>query len=344
MTADTEVASRAAGRRAGGRGTAPHRPGGPAPRARSWLYLGPATISLAVWVYGPLVFTGVLSFLHWNLVSDHPSWAGLGNYARLVDQPEFPHAAWHTLLYAVGILPFATVVPMALAIMLWKKPGAVSTGYRALLFLPVVLAPVANAIAWQFILDPLQGAANGLLQDAGFGPRNWLGDPATALPVIVLITAAKVVGLNLLLFGAALASLDRRTLEAARLEGATEWETTRFVVVPQLRRTAVLLGLLSLVVVWPWIFTNVAVLTQGGPNGATDNVYYRLYTYAFTFFDAGTASAAAIVISLAFAVLLGAYAVLGRRRADPGPGSGPAGSGPGPAGARPERGRSHASV
>ncbi|MGF7235826.1 MAG: carbohydrate ABC transporter permease [Frankia sp.] len=367
MTADTEVATRGTARRAGGRGlardrpggrsTAPHRPGGPAPRARPWLYVGPATISLVVWVYGPLVFTGVLSFLRWNLVSTHPSWAGWDNYARLVDQPEFPHAAWHTALYALGILPFATVVPLSLAIMLWKRPGAISSGYRALLFLPVVLAPVANAIAWQFILDPLQGAANGLLHDAGFGPRNWLGDPATALPVIVLITAAKVVGLNLLLFGAALASLDRRTLEAARLEGATEWETTRFVVVPQLRRTTVLLGLLSLVVVWPWIFTNVAVLTQGGPDGATDNVYYRLYTYAFTFFDAGTASAAAIVITIAFAVLLGTYAAIGRRHR-PGPaGFGPAGSGPAgseptgseptgsePAGSAPTPGRSHANA
>jgi multiple sugar transport system permease protein len=104
-----------------------------------------------------------------------------------------------------------------------------------------------------------------------------------------------------------------RTVQAARLDDAREGEITRAIIVPPLGRTVVLLGLLSLVVVWPWLFTNISVLTRGGPSGATDNVYYRLYTYAFTFFDAGTASAAAIVIAVAFAVLVAGYALLSRR-------------------------------
>jgi multiple sugar transport system permease protein len=257
-----------------------------------------------------LAFSGVLSFSDWNLTSPHPAWVGLDNYRRLIDQPEFPHAAWNTVVYALAMLPFATVVPMTLAIALWKRPGRVSTVYRSVLFLPVVIAPVTTAITWQFLLDPLQGLVNAGLAVVGIGPYNWLGDPSTALPTIVVITSVKVVALNLLLFGAALANLDRRVLEAAALDGASEWETTRHLVLPHLRRTVVLLGLLSLVVVWPWIFANVAVLTQGGPSGATDNVYYRLFTYAFTFFDAGTASAAAVVISLALGLVLGAGAAI----------------------------------
>jgi len=264
-------------------------------------------------VYGPLVFTGVLSFMSWNLTAPHPSWLGLANYQRLVEAPQFPHAARNTLLYAAGMLPFATVVPMALAIALWKRPGRTSDVYRALLFLPVVLAPVASAITWQFLLDPLSGLVNVVGGWFGFGPRNWLGDPSSALWSIVLITSLKVVALNVLLFGAALANLERGVIEAARLDGATEGEITRHLVLPHLRRTIVLLGLLSLVVVWPWIFANVAVLTQGGPDGSTDNVYYRLFTYAFTFFDAGTASAAAVVITAALAVVLG-LGLLGARR------------------------------
>jgi multiple sugar transport system permease protein len=176
-----------------------------------------------------------------------------------------------------------------------------------------VLAPVANAICWQFILDPLQGAADTVLGHLGMGPVNWLGDPATALLTIAAITAPKVIALNTLLFGAALANVDRRTVEAARLDDASEWQVTRFVVVPQLLRPMVLLGMLSLVMIWPWIFTNISVLTQGGPEGATDNVYYRLYTDAFTFFEAGTASAEAVAICAALAIMLGAYALLSRR-------------------------------
>jgi multiple sugar transport system permease protein len=280
--------------------------------AWAWLYFAPALIALVVWVYGPLVFTGVLSVLNWNLVSANPTFAGLGNYRRLAD-PDSLNAVRNTAYYALGLLPFATAIPCALAILLWKRPGRVSGIYRALLFLPVVLAPVANAICWQFILDPLQGAVNAVGGHLGFGAVDWLGDSATALPTIVAITAPKVVALNTLLFGAALANIDRRTVEAARLDNASEREITLFVLVPQLLRTMALLGMLSLVTIWPWIFTNVAVLTQGGPDGATDNVYYRLYTLAFTFFDAGTASAAAVAICAALALLLGAYALIARR-------------------------------
>ncbi|WP_261556263.1 carbohydrate ABC transporter permease [Frankia tisae] len=284
-------------------------------RARPWLYLAPLIVALVVWVYGPLVFTGVLSFMSWNLTAPHPSWLGTANYSRLVHEPQFPHAARNTLVYAVVMLPFATVVPMALAIALWKRPGRVSTVYRTLLFLPVVLAPIATAITWQFLLDPLSGLVNVVAGWFGVGAHNWLGDPSSALYSVLLITSVKVVALNVLLFGAALANLERGLLEAAALDGATEWEITRHIVLPHLRRTVVLLGMLSLVVVWPWIFANVAVLTQGGPAGSTDNVYYRLFTYAFTFFDAGTASAAAVVITGALALVLGlGLLVAGRRR------------------------------
>jgi multiple sugar transport system permease protein len=276
-------------------------------------YFGPLLAALLVWVYGPLAFTVVLSLLDWNLISPHASWQGAANYANLFTQPEFTQAAINTLWYALAVLPFATIVPCALAIALWKRPGRRSEIYRMLLFLPVVLAPVANALAWQFILDPLQGAVNHLIGLVGIGAQDWLGNSATALPTIVVVTASKIVALNVLLFGAALAPLHRRTIEAARLDGARPWEITRWVILPQLRRTIVLLAVLSLVVVWPWIFTNIAVLTQGGPNGATSNVYYQLYTYAFTFFDAGTASAAAVVITVALGLLLGAYALTTRR-------------------------------
>jgi len=284
------------------------------PRSRAWPYLAPLLFGLAVWVYGPLLFTGVLSVLDWDLIAADPGFAGTANYARLITEPEFPAAVARTGLYVTGMLPFATVVPMFLAITLWKRPGRASEIYRALLVLPIMLAPVATAVAWQFILNPLQGVVNVVLGGLGLPQPNWLGDPGTALPVIVLVTAAKVVALNTLLFGAALAGLDRRGVDAARVDGATEWEVTRFVLVPQLVPTATLLGALCVVLAGQWVFTNVAVLTQGGPDAATDNVYYRLYTYGFTFFDVGTASAGAVVVVAALGLIFAGRAVLGRRR------------------------------
>lgn len=276
-------------------------------------YLAPLVVALVVWVYGPLVWTGALSLFDWDLTSPAPEFVGAGNFAALAADPRFADAVARTALYVLGMLPFATVVPLALAILLWRRPGRSSRVYRALLFVPVVLAPVATAISWRFVLHPLQGVVNTVLGAMGLPTPNWLGDPATALPVIVAITAGKIVALNLLLFGAALAGLDRRLVDAARVEGATEAEITRHVLLPQLTRTTAGLALLCVVVAGQWVFTNVAVLTDGGPDGSTDNVYHWLYATGFTFFDAGRASAAAVLVLGALAVLFGAGAVLRRR-------------------------------
>jgi multiple sugar transport system permease protein len=262
------------------------------------------------------VFTAVLSVLDWNLTSPRGSFVGLANYRELFEQPEFPHALVRTGLYVVALLPFATVVPMALAIMLWRHPGRASDIYRTLLFLPVVLAPVANALTWRFVLDPLGGVANAILGGLGLPQQNWLGDPSTALWVVALITASKFVALHMLLYGAALAALDRRSLDAARVDGASDWEIIRHLVVPQLVGTTLLLAFLCTVFAGQWSFTTISVLTQGGPSGSTDNIYYRLYTYVFTFFDAGTGAAAAVTIVVLLAVLFGLLSLPRRRRAD----------------------------
>jgi multiple sugar transport system permease protein len=272
-------------------------------------------VLLMAWVYGPALFTGVLSFLEWNLTGAPGGFVGLDNYARLLREPEFAQAAGQTLLYAAALLPFSTVVPMFLAIMLWQRPGRASTVYRSLLFLPVMVAPVAVAVSWRFILNPLQGLANEVIGLVGLPPMNWLGTPSTALIVIVLVTSAKVTAFNMLLYSAALSTLDRRTLEAARLERASAWETTRFVVIPQLNRTTVLLGLLSIVLAGQWVFTNVSVLTQGGPDGVTDNVYYRIYTLGFEFFETGMASAAAAIVLLFFGIASLGWVFVRRSRA-----------------------------
>jgi len=294
-----------------GRGVGPSA----APSGRPLLYSAPALLAVIVWVYLPLVATGLLSVVHWNLTSPNVRFVGWENYLTLAQDPDFLGALWRTVLYVVLMLPFATVIPLAIAIALWKRPGRASSAYRALLFLPVVLAPAANAVAWQFMLNPLQGVTNTVLGHLGLPQPNWLGDAGTALPTIVLITASKIIGLNVLLFSAALSALDRRCFEAAAVDGATEGEITRLLVLPQMRRSVTLLGLLCVVLAGQWVYTTVSLLTQGGPDGATDNIYYRLYTYGFTFFDIGTAAAAAVVLLVMVGVVYaGVRAVAGRRR------------------------------
>lgn len=268
---------------------------------------------LLVWIYLPLAFTGLLSFLHWNLISSSRPFAGTQNYAQLLARPDFAQAAGKTILYITGLLPFATVFPMAMAIMLWKHPGRAATAYRSLIFLPVVLAPVAVAIAWEFVLAPLQGVVDTALTAVGLPAPDWLGSAATALWTIVVITGTKIFALNVLIYLAGLAAVDRDCVEAARLDGASEWGVTRHILVPLLSRTTALTSFLCLVLGGQWTFVNVAVLTQGGPVGASDNVFYLLYQYGFSYFNTGLASASAVVITAALAIAATAHQLISRR-------------------------------
>ena len=277
------------------------------------LYLLPVVAFLLVWIYLPLLFTGVLSFLHWNLVSGSRPYAGPQNYTQLFRQGEFARAAGNTAAYIIGLLPFATVFPMAMAITLWKHPGRASLVYRSLLFLPVVLAPVAVAISWQFILAPLQGVLDTALTWAHLPAPDWLGSGATALWTVAVITGTKIFALNVLVYLAALAAVDRGCLDAARIDGASEWAVTRHILVPLLSRTTALTSFLCLVLGGQWTFVNIAVLTQGGPLGRTDNVYYFLYQYGFSFFNTGVASASAVVITVVLAITVAAHQFAARR-------------------------------
>ena len=280
----------------------------------NWPFLVPLLASLLIWVYGPAAATVVLSFLRWNLTSGPPAFAGLTNYRALFADPNFLPAAGQTLLYAAGVIPLGIALPLWLAIALWKRPGRAAFVYRCLLFTPMMLAPVATAISWQFALNPLQGVLHALCAAVGLPTPDILGDPGTALWGLGVITAGKVIALNVLLFGAALAAVDPRTVEAARLDGATEGQVTRRVVVPQLRRTVVLLTMLAAVYAGQWSFTNISVLTQGGPANSTDNVYYLIYVYGFDYFDTGRAAAASVLVAGALGVPLALGGLLRRRR------------------------------
>src|SRR5690625_3847385 len=301
-------------------GTAP-APAAPSPpatpprrvrRGRAWPFLAPLLVMLTVWIYGPMLVSVFLSFADWNLTTSFGGMVGLENFRELLRRPDFLNALARTVLYAVVLLPFATVVPMILAILLWQRPSRAATIYRTLLFLPVMIAPVAHAASWRFLLNPLNGLVNELLGVVGLPGVNCLSDPRTALPVIVVVTSARIVATNMLIYSAMLATLDRRTVAAAQVDGATPGEITRFVVIPQLRGVTVMLSLLSAVLAGQWVFNYVSVLTQGGPDGATDTVYYFIYTVGFTFFETGMASAASVVI-LALLAAVGALAWAVRR-------------------------------
>lgn len=278
-----------------------HRPVPPQP----YLYLLPALAAIAVWVYWPLAQTAWLSFFEWNLVPSRPmEFVGGDNYRRIVTLPEMGIAVRNTVFYTLGLLLCSVVVPLGVAILIGDVRGRLRTVYRAIIFTPVLLAPVVVAIIWRWILNPLQGVLNAVLDPIfGTGRINWLGDPNLALGVVIAITGWKLLGFSVLIFSAGMANINRDYLDAASVDGATWWAQIRYIVLPLLSPTITFMVLLTIILAAQWTFPLINVLTQGGPLDSTTNIYYLLWQFAFRSFNVGWSAAASVIFFIVFALL-----------------------------------------
>lgn len=162
-----------------------------------WLYLAPALILLMVWTYVPLAETFRLSFYQWNMLPTSPQrFVGLANYQRLLALPEMRNALWNTLYYTIGLFPMSVIIPLFVAIWTQDLGGRARTIYRAMIFVPMIIAPVVAAILWRWLLNEDQGLVTLALDGLGFGHIGFLTDPLYALPTLTWITGWKLIGFS----------------------------------------------------------------------------------------------------------------------------------------------------
>ena len=269
-----------------------------------YLYLLPALLTIAIWVYAPLLQTLELSFFEWNLLPTTPKiFVGWQNFSRILELPEVHQALSNTVIYVLGIIPMAVILPLVVAILTESIQGRARNIYRALVFVPMIMAPVVVAIIWRWLLNPMQGIAFEIFKTLRLEPINFLRDERLAIWTIVFITGWKLIGFSTLIFSAAIANVDRSYLEAARLDGASEWQITRRITLPLISPTIFFITMLTVLLGSQWSFAYINVLTQGGPRNATTNIYHLLYEFGFGSFAIGWSSAAAIVLFIGFGVL-----------------------------------------
>lgn len=269
-----------------------------------WLYLAPALVALFVWIYGPLAYALWLSFHEWNMLPFAPIRnVGTLNYERLIELPEMAQALRNTLLYLLGLLPLTVALPVAAAILTQDLAPRWRNLYRGLIFVPLIIAPVAAAAVWRWLLDPGFGLVNMGIQSIGFAPVRFLQSPDLAIWTIIWITGWKLIGFSTLIVSASLANINPALIEAARMDGATEWQITRRIRFPLLSPVIFLLVLLTMLLGAQWSFTYIHVLTQGGPLGSSNNIYYLLWQFGFGSLAAGWASAAGILLFAGFGVV-----------------------------------------
>lgn len=269
-----------------------------------WLYLAPAMIKLILWVYWPLIDAVRLSFFRWNMLPNAPQrFVGWDNYLRIFSLPKFWDAVANTGIYVLGLIPLAVLLPLAIAIYTHDLPARSRNIYRAIIFVPMIIAPVVGAVVWRWLLDPGHGLVNAGIALTGAAPVRFLGDPAWAIWTIIVITGWKLIGFSTLILSAANANINPALIEAARMDGASRWEIIRDVRLPLLRSTVLFLLMMTTLLGAQWSFSYIHVLTGGGPLGSTTNLFYLLWDFGFSTMSVGWSSASAVILFLGFSTI-----------------------------------------
>jgi raffinose/stachyose/melibiose transport system permease protein len=291
-----------------------HEPPPGEPRRVGYLYLLPAFIAYFAFALLPLLHTGWLSFFDWDGITEG-TWIGLGNYRDLVEDAQIRTAFLHSLVFVLfySVLPIAFGLLLAASLSRMRVYGI--SAFRALLFLPQVIAMVVVAVIWRWIYAP-DGPLNQGLGAAGLdsAERAWLGDFTWALPSVGLAATWVMYGLCMVLFIAGVQKIPTSLYDAARVDGAGPVREFFAVTLPGLRNEIVVAAVLTMIAALR-NFDLVFVTTAGGPGDATKVPSLELYMRAFQVGQVG--SAAAIGISLALVIFAVTFVItrFGERRA-----------------------------
>lgn len=266
-----------------------------ADRLAGWLFIAPQLAGSAVFVFVPLGLVLWYSLHEWNVLADSFEFVGTDNYQALLDDPSLPSVLRSTGIFSVGLVVFNLSLALLLAVLLNQRLRGLAV-YRTLFFSPVVVSLVAWTIVWGFLLQS-NGGVNGLLDTVGIEGPNWLRTGPTAMVSVIAVQVFKNVGLNMVLFLAALQGVPSELYEAAQLDGASAWARFRRITVPMISPTIMLTSIIT-VVGSLQVFAQIAVLTQGGPGTSTTVLVYYLYQQAFQFHHFGYGSTLAILLFL----------------------------------------------
>ena len=234
------------------------------------------------------------------------------NYKRMVEDPIFWKVLGNNLWFALGTIPTAITLAIGMALLVNRAlPGRAMV--RMAYFTPTILPMIAVANIWLFFYTPDIGLIDQIAAWFGMGGHNWLGDPDTVLPAIILMTIWKEAGFFMIFYLAALQTIPPELGDAARLEGSTRWYYFRRVLFPLLMPTT-LFVLINAVLNSFKLVDHLFVLTKGGPDNASNLLLYYIFESAFSYFETHFAAALTVVLLGLLAVLaLAQFFVLDKR-------------------------------
>jgi putative chitobiose transport system permease protein len=274
-------------------------------KATPWLFLLPALVLLAVFVFYPIGAVVYYSLTDYDIVRP-PVFVGADNFVALLDDETFRLALVHSLVYLL-VTPILIALSIGLAIVVNRKLRGIHI-YRALYFVPAVSGSIAIGLAWRWLFDR-SGFINSILLSWGVidEPVQWLATPALVLPIAMLLTIWAGIGYYSVIFLAGLQNVPEELYDAAKIDGCSDLQKHRYVSIPALRPQIVFVGVISSLAALK-VFDEIYVLTNrtGGILDSGVTMVFYLWEQAFERQNAGYASAIAIVllvITLGFSIV-----------------------------------------
>jgi multiple sugar transport system permease protein len=282
----------------------------------AWSFAAPALAVIGLFFALPVAVGLGLSFTDFDLYAladwRNLRFAGLDNYLHVLGLPLFWLALKNTLLFVLLGVPLSIALSLGCALLLQSPLARFKPFFRTALFAPVVTTLVAVALIWRYLLHTRYGLVNAGLGWLGIDPVDWLGDPRWAMPAIVLLAVWKNFGANMIIFIAALQAIPAELYEAARLDGAKRFAQLRFITLPMLGPTLLMVSVLTLAGYFQ-LFAEPYVMTQGGPLQSTVSVLYLMYEEGFRWWNLGQASAIAFILFVLMVAATQVLLRLGRR-------------------------------
>ncbi len=270
-----------------------------------YLYLIPALLFVGIFLLYPAVYTLYVSFTDWNGLNA-PNFIGLQNYSELIfKEPVFKISAINTLVWVVATLAFPVLLGLAMAVIINYIPF--QGFFKTIFYLPYAISATSIAVVWGFMLSP-QGVMNTLLAQVGleFLARSWLVSPPWHTVVMLMAYTWQITGTNMVLFLVGLQNIPADPIEAAKLDGANEWQVFWHIVLPLLRPITTVVVTLAVVNSFK-VFDIIWVLTQGGPYRSSETFAVTMYRESFVLFRLGYGAAIANLLSLIVIIFSIAY-------------------------------------
>ncbi|MEZ5087843.1 MAG: sugar ABC transporter permease [Tessaracoccus sp.] len=262
-------------------------------RRAGYAFIAPAVILLILFFVIPVVMSFTLGFTNARLGSAAASqFVGFDNFVRaLANDPTFWDALRNIAIFVLVVVPVQGGLGLLLAILINQKLRGI-TAFRVMFFMPVVTSMVVVSMLWRFMYQK-DGLINAIF---GFN-IDWLNDPSTAMPAVIVMSIWQGVGFHMILWLSGLQTINLDLYEAASIDGASNWEQFKNVTLPGLRPTFVFI-LITITIAAFSLFTQIDVMTSGGPANATTTLVYHIIQMGSGRGDVGYASALSLIFFL----------------------------------------------